>query len=192
MSQKILVILGHPNSQSFCQALVEQYVFGAQSRQKEVRVLTLNQISFDPVLHGGYNRDQVLEPELIKAQQDILWADHLTFVYPIWWGGIPTLLKGFIDRTFLPGFAFKYHQNDPRWDRLLTGRSADLLVTMDTPPWYFRWVSKMPGHNQMKKTTLEFCGIKPVKIKDFGSVRTATPKQKEKWLLQANVMGQNA
>jgi hypothetical protein len=44
----------------------------------------------------------------------------------------------------------------------------------------------------MKKTTLEFCGIKPVKIKDFGSVRTATPKQKEKWLLQANVMGQNA
>ena len=192
MSQKILVILGHPNSQSFCQALVEQYVFGAQSRQKEVRVLTLNQLSFDPVLHGGYNRDQVLEPELIKAQQDILWADHLTFVYPIWWGGIPTLLKGFIDRTFLPGFAFKYHQNDPWWDRLLTGRSADLLVTMDTPPWYFRWVSKMPGHNQMKKTTLEFCGIKPVKIKDFGSVRTATPKQKEKWLLQANVMGQNA
>jgi putative NADPH-quinone reductase len=192
VSQKILVILGHPNSQSFCQALVEQYVFGAQSRQKEVRVLTLNQISFDPVLHGGYNRDQVLEPELIKAQQDILWADHLTFVYPIWWGGIPALLKGFIDRTFLPGFAFKYHQNDPWWDRLLKGRSADLLVTMDTPPWYFRWVSKMPGHNQMKKTILEFCGVKPVKIKDFGAVRTATPEQKEKWLRQANVMGQNA
>jgi putative NADPH-quinone reductase len=90
---------------------------------------------------------------LINAQNDITWAEHLTLVYPIWWGGIPALLKGFFDRVFLPGFAFKYRKGSPFPDKLLKGRTAHLLVTMDTPPWYYRWVYRMPGLHQMRKTT---------------------------------------
>jgi putative NADPH-quinone reductase len=146
-------------------------------------------LSFDPVLHKGYAKIQELEPDLVAAQEAITWAQHIVFVYPTWWGGMPALLKGFIDRVFLPGFAFKYREDSRFWDRLLCGRSAHLLVTMDTPPWYYRLVFRMPGHNQMKRTILEFSGIKPVTISSFGPVKGSSQQQREKWLDKAMEYG---
>ncbi len=104
---------------------------------------------------------------------------------------MPALLKGFIDRTFLPNFAFKYRKNSALWDKLLAGRSARLLVTMDSPPWYFKWINHMPNHYQMKKTILGFCGIKPVNISNFGSIKAASDKQKQRWLQQAQQLGRS-
>ena len=97
-------------------------------------MLRLGELVFDPVLHNGYSDIQALEPDLLSAQSDILWATHLVFVFPIWWGGIPALMKGFLDRIFLPGFAFKYRAGKTFPDKLLQGRTAHLLVTLDTPP----------------------------------------------------------
>ncbi|MDQ3597973.1 MAG: NAD(P)H-dependent oxidoreductase, partial [Pseudomonadota bacterium] len=87
MSQRILVILGHPSRTSFCSALTDTYITSAKTAGHEVRVLRLGDLTFDPILHNGYNQTQPLEPDLLNAQSDILWADHLTFVFPIWWGG---------------------------------------------------------------------------------------------------------
>lgn len=184
MAKNITVILGHPDSSSICGALAEAYVKSAAEAGHAVKLFKLSDISFDPILHHGYNKRQELEPGLVELQGAITWAEHLVFVYPIWWGSIPALLKGMIDRVFLPGYAFKYRDNSPYWDRLLAGRSAHLIATMDTPPWYYRFIFKMPGHHQMKKTILEFCGIKPVKITSFGPIRVATEAQRNKWLQQ--------
>jgi NAD(P)H dehydrogenase (quinone) len=180
--KQILVILGHPDAKSFCGQMADAYVANARDVGAEVRVMRVGDLDFDPVLHLGYKQIQALEPDLLEVQTNITWAQHLVFVYPIWWGGMPALLKGLIDRVFLPGFAFKYRKDSLMWDRLLTGRTAHLLVTMDSPPWYFRWVVRMPGHNQMRRTILEFCGIKPVKISSFGSVKGSTPEQRSAWL----------
>ncbi len=180
--KKILVILGHPRQDSLCGALAAGYGEAARAAGAEVRELALADLAFDPVLHAGYRAEQAPEADLAAAQEAILWADHLAFVYPTWWGGLPALLKGFIERVFLPGFAFSYRKDSPWWDRLLAGRSARLLVTMDTPPWYYRWFYRMPGHNQMRRTILEFCGIKPVRIAQFGPVKTSSPAQRDKWL----------
>lgn len=187
--KRILVIMAHPGQQSLTQAMAEAYQKGALESGADVRYLSLKDLSFDPVLREGYKGNQDLEPHLIDARQDILWAQHLVFVYPIWWGAMPSLLKGFIDRTFLPGFAFKYRKDSIWWDKLLAGRSARLITLMDTPPWYFRWVYRMPGHQQMRRTILEFCGVKPVKISSFGPVRTADQKQRERWLADSYRLG---
>jgi len=72
------------------------------------------------------------------------------------------------------------------------GRSAQLIVTMDTPPWYYRWVFRMPGHNQMKKTILEFSGIKPVKVISIGSINTSTEQQRVKWIDKVTKLGSSA
>ncbi|ROM40089.1 NAD(P)H dehydrogenase [Pseudomonas poae] len=184
MSQRILVILGHPSSTSFCSALADTYIHGAKAAGHQIRVLRLGDLAFDPVLHHGYSQSQPLEPDLLSAQSDILWANHLTFVFPIWWGGIPALMKGFIDRVFLSGFAFKYRAGKAFPDKLLRGRTAHLLVTLDTPPWYYRWFYHMPGIHQMRKTTLGLCGIKPVKTLLFGPVLGSTLTQRAKWLKQ--------
>ncbi|MBK7135218.1 MAG: NAD(P)H-dependent oxidoreductase [Rhodocyclales bacterium] len=189
MMKKILVILGHPRKDSLCGALAAAYAEAARAAGAELRELTLADLAFDPVLHTGYGGEQPLEPDLAAAQQAILWADHLAFVYPTWWGGLPALLKGFVDRVFLPGFAFKYRKDSPWWDRLLTGRSARLLVTMDTPPWYYRWVYRMPGHNQMRRTILEYCGIRPVRISQFGRVKGSPATQRAMWLEAARRAG---
>jgi putative NADPH-quinone reductase len=191
MSKRILVILGHPANNSFCGALADSYINGAKAAGNEVQFISLGSLAFDPVLHNGYASIQELESDLVNAQAAITWAQHIVFVYPIWWGAMPALLKGFFDRLFLPDFAFKYRDNSMFWDRLLSGRSAHLLVTMDTPPWYFRWVYRMPGHNQMKRTILEFSGIKPVTVTSFGPIKDSSVQKREKWLAQANTYGKN-
>ncbi|HYW56234.1 MAG TPA: NAD(P)H-dependent oxidoreductase [Polaromonas sp.] len=187
MGKQILVILGHPSSDSFCGALAGEYVHAAEQAGHEVRLLRLGDLKFDVVLHEGFKKIQQVETDLVLAQEAIQWAEHLCFVFPIWWGGVPALLKGFLDRAFLPGFAFKYRAGAAFPDQLLKGRSAHILATMDTPPWYFRWIYRMPAIHQMRKTTLEFCGIKPVKVLSFGPVLGSKPAQREAWLEKARI-----
>ena len=185
MSKRVLIILGHPSTDSFCGAIATCYFESATHAGREVRIVQLGALNFDPVLHEGYNQIQTLEQDLLDAQADIMWAEHLVFVFPLWWGGVPALLKGFIDRTFLPGFAFKYRQGKVFPDKLLKGRTAHLLVAMDTAPWYYKWVYWMPGLHQMRKHTLAFCGIKPLTTLMFGPVLTSTKTQRQRWLQQA-------
>lgn len=189
---RILLILGHPAADSLCAGLADAYASGARDGGADVRVLRLGELAFDPLLHAGYRGEQPLEPDLQQAQADILWASHLAWVYPTWWGGLPALLKGFIDRVFLPGFAFRYRKGSALWDRLLAGRSADLLVTMDSPPWYYRWVTRMPGHHQMRRAILEFSGIRPVRTHSFGPVISADAARRQRWLDQAVALGRRA
>ena len=185
MGKRILLIQGHPAPDSFCQALASRYASAARSAGHELRELTLARLAFDPLLHQGYRGEQPLEADLLAAQAEILWAEHLVFVYPIWWGSVPALLKGFLDRVLLPGFAFRYHKGKAFPEGLLKGRSADLLVSMDTPPWFFRWFYRQPGIWQMKNTTLEFCGVRPVRVLRCGPLIGSTPVRRERWLAQA-------
>lgn len=190
--KKILVILGHPDNASFCNSLADAYVSGAKESGLEVREIKLGELKFDPVLWNGYHKIQELEPDLVEAQKLIQWSNHLVFIYPNWWGAMPALMKGFFDRAFLPDFAFKYRENSSLWDKLLLGRTAHLMVTMDTPAWYYRWVFRRPGHNQMKRTILGFCGIKVVKISEFAPIHSSTQPQREKWIALARELGTKA
>lgn len=189
MTKKTLIILGHPNKDSFCGALAASYRDGAVASGSEVREVFLADLRFDPVLHSAYESSQELEPDLVAAQESIKWADHIVWVYPIWWGTMPALLKGFLDRTFLPGFAFKYRENSRWWDKYLTGRSARMIVTMDAPPLYDSLMYFGGGRRTMKKAVLEFCGIKPVGVTAFGSVRASDEAKRAKWLASVRQLG---
>lgn len=190
--KRILLILGTPKSDGLCHALAEAYSNGARAQGHVVRQLRLGELQFDPILREGYGQHQALEPDLLEAQRQIHWAEHLVFVYPVWWGGVPALLKGFFDRTFLPGFAFKYRNRSQLWDKLLSGRTADLLVTLDTPPWYFRWIYGAPAHRQMVRTILGFCGIKTRRLSEFAPVRPSSEEQRQSWLRRAERLGVRA
>ena len=192
MQKNILVILGHPDINSFCGSLAKAYIDSARANGSEIRELQLGELKFDPILWEGYKKIQELEPDLAKAQELIQWSNHIVFVYPNWWGTMPALMKGFFDRVLLPGFAFKYRKDSPLWDKLLSGRTAHLMVTMDTPPWYYRWIYHRPGHNEMKRTILGFCGIKVVKITEFALIKGSNQQQREKWITVAKDLGSKA
>jgi NAD(P)H dehydrogenase (quinone) len=187
--KNILIINGHPDKQSFCFALAKSYKKGADAVGANCKLVNLIDLKFNPILAFGYRKISELEPDLVKVQEDILWANHLVFVYPNWWATMPALLKGFIDRTFLPGFAFKYRENSPFWDKLLKGKTARLLVTMDTPKWYYLFINRSAGHNAMKIGVLEFCGIKPVIVSVFTPIKSSNEVKRKQWLKDAEKLG---
>lgn len=186
--KRILVILGHPDTNSLNGALADEYARGATLAGASVRRLALGSLAFDPILRYGYKQLPDTEPDLKWAQESISWAEHLTFVYPVWWAGVPSLLKGFIDRVFLPGFAFRYRKG-LAYERLLAGRSARLIVTTDAPVWYHKWFLGAPDIRSLRKGTLEFSGIKPVSTTVFGPVRSSTSAIRQGWLDRVNRLG---
>jgi NAD(P)H dehydrogenase (quinone) len=186
---KILIINGHPDKESFCFALAESYKKGADAAGADCKLVHLIDLKFNPILTYGYRKISELEPDLVKMQAEILAADHLVWVYPNWWSTFPALLKGFIDRVFVPNFAFKYRKNSPFWDKLLKGKTARLMVTMDTPWWYYWLINRSAGHNAMRIGVLEFCGIKPVKITAFAPVKSSDEAKRKKWLAEAEKLG---
>lgn len=187
--KKILVVLGHPGNNSFNHAIAEQYASAATSAGHTVRLLKLGDLAFDTVLRAGYQKDQGLEPDLQAAWESILWAEHTVWVFPVWWGGAPALLKGFFDRLFLPGKAFKYRKNSSLWDKLLSGRSGRIIYTMDSPWIYDLMVYRNSALRSVKKATLEFCGIKPVKVTTFDRMRWADEKRRGVMLGKVDGLG---
>lgn len=192
MRRRILVIQGHPAAASLCAALAGAYARGAREAGHAVTTLAVRELAFDPVLHEGYRVVQSLEPDLLHAQQAIRQADHLVIVYPTWWGGMPAQLKGFFDRTFLPGFAFRYRPGSPWWDKYLSGKSAHLIATMDTPPWYYRLVYRDPGINQLRRAILQYCGVGPVRVTRIGRVKDTPDAWKQAWLRKVQGYGRKA
>ncbi|URJ44349.1 NAD(P)H-dependent oxidoreductase [Paenibacillus polymyxa] len=191
MSKKILVIQGNPVAGSYGEALAQSYVKGAKAGGAEVRLLQLSELDFNPNLLGGYRNKLPLEPDLIQAQESIKWAEHLVFVFPIWWGSLPALMKGFIDRTFMPGFAFKYQKGKPLPDKLLKGRTARLITTMDGPHWYYRFFQGQPVHRMMKDSTLHLCGVKPVHSTAIDLMNKLSDQQRNDWLSKVEQLGRN-
>ncbi|PWB22011.1 NAD(P)H-dependent oxidoreductase [Flavobacterium sp. HTF] len=180
--KKILIINGHPNAESFNFGLAESYYKGAIASGTQVETITIAELKFNPNLQFGYQKRTELEPDLLESWEKIKRADHLVWVHPVWWGGLPAITKGFIDRLFLPGMTFQYRENSVWWDKLLKGKTAHIITTLDQPGWYYRLFFGRPSVNQLKKSTLEFCGVKPVKVTYIGIIKTADTIQREKWL----------
>jgi len=187
--KNILIIQGHPNSESYCKALADAYKKGAEEAGNSVELIQIGELDFDPNLKYGYQKRMELEPDLLESWEKIKKADHLVWVHPVWWGGLPAQLKGFIDRLFLPGMAFQYRENSVWWDKLLIGKTAHIITTMDQPSWYYRWMYGRPSVNQLKKTVLEFCGIKPVKVTYVCPVKKSSTEFRANWLGKVEQMG---
>jgi putative NADPH-quinone reductase len=180
--KKILIINGHPNPESFNFGIAESYFKGAIASGAEVDNITISELNFNPNLQFGYQKRTELEPDLLASWEKIQKADHLVWIHPVWFGGLPAITKGFIDRLFLPGMAFQYRKNSVWWDKLLKGKTAHIITTLDQPSWYYKIFYGNPSVNQLKKTTLEFCGVKPVKVTYLGIIKTADEVQRKKWL----------
>lgn len=186
----VLVVLAHPRADSLCAALAEAFCKGARAAGVQLRELNLSELNFDPQLHMRSPNDQPLEADLRQARDLLLWADHLVFVYPTWWGGAPALLKGFLDRLMAPGFAFETRDGGTGYQGLLQGRSAQLITTMDTPPLLHRLLYREPGKNALARATLGFCGIRPVRT--WCSARSGMPRRsgaRRGWRVRKNKGG---
>ncbi|WP_057937467.1 NAD(P)H-dependent oxidoreductase [Algoriphagus resistens] len=188
--QKTLLINGHPDKESFNYALSEAYKKGALKSGAEIKEINIRDLNFNPNLQFGYRKRTELEPDLLEAQDKLKWADHLVWIYPVWWGSVPAMMKGFLDRVMLPGFAFNKRENSLWWDKCFTGKTARIICTLDQPEWYYRLVYRSPSHHAMKKVTLNYIGVKKVRITAIGPIRLSKEEFRAKWLKKVEKLGQ--
>ncbi|WP_020530439.1 NAD(P)H-dependent oxidoreductase [Flexithrix dorotheae] len=190
MKKQIVIVVGHPDYESFNFALANAYQKGAENSGADVRVINIRDLDFNPNLQYGYRKHIELEPDLIKSQELLKWATHIVWIYPVWWGSVPAIMKGFLDRVLLPGFAFKKREGSLWWDKYFKGKTARIICTLDQPPWYYKYFNSSPSHNAMKKLTMNFIGVKSVKITSIGPMRLSKDEFRAKWINKIEKLGE--
>ncbi len=126
---------------------------------------------------------------MLQQQANIHWCQHFVIVSPNWWWNLPALLKGFIDRVFVPDFAMNYKESYPYVIPLLTGRSAHVIYTQNAP-WGLGKVAR--GDNfwrSINHPILRHCGFKPTRRTVFGPINTSSDQQRLKWLERCQQLG---
>ncbi|MCH2093620.1 MAG: NAD(P)H-dependent oxidoreductase [Rhodobacteraceae bacterium] len=194
-SRKILVLNGHPGQSSLSSLLSQTYADAAVEGGHDVRQHSLNDMAFDMDNGtGGYQATKALEPDLEAFLSDLEWADHIVIATPLWWGAVPAKLKGLIDRSFLPGRAFDTRNTNrlglPR--PMLTGKTARVLMTSDTPALFLRLFYHNAVRKVLSRQILGFVGIRPTRFSQFAPASHPKDGQVSKWTRQVARLGTQA
>ncbi len=179
-----LIIYSHLNPTSFTKAIVDEVEKNAIASGDEVKIIDLYGDQFNPVLGMPDIAHQFMGqtmPDDVKKYQDMItWADHLTVVYPMWWGQMPAMLKGFIDRVFSYGFAFSISENGVQ--ALLKGKTASVFVNTNTPTAVYEATQMNTAQRRIIDGGIfGFCGI-DTEITFFGQVSSGSDELRKGYL----------
>lgn len=179
-----LIIYSHLNPTSFTKAIVDEVEKNAIASGDEVKIIDLYGDQFNPVLGMPDIAHQFMGqtmPDDVKKYQDMItWADHLTVVYPMWWGQMPAMLKGFIDRVFSYGFAFSISENGAQ--ALLKGKTASVFVNTNTPTAVYEATQMNTAQRRIIDGGIfGFCGI-DTEITFFGQVSSGSDELRKGYL----------
>lgn len=129
---KALIVFSQPREVSFSHALVERLTNALEAKGYEVNVRDLYKMNFNPILDGPdmiyvedgtFTRENSEFPEDVKIEQQLMLdSDLLIYVFPIWWNGMPAIMKGYVDRVFQHGFAYSFESDEPK--KRLGGKKA--------------------------------------------------------------------
>jgi putative NADPH-quinone reductase len=194
MGKRILVINGHPDRSPghLCAAFAKAYIEGALAGGHSIRHIDLADLEF-PMLRSQEEFESRKVPEQLQgAAQDILWAEHLVFIFPLWLGTMPALLKAFLEQVMRPGVAFEYSVRGGLPKTLLKGRTARLIVTMGMPPIVYRLWFLGHGIATLRRNILNFAGVSPVRETLFGMLDQASESRRKAWIARIRELGVRA
>lgn len=193
MAKRITVIQGHPDPAGghLCHALADVYASGAAEAGHSVARIDVAHLDF-PLLRSQADFEKgTLPSSLLLAREALVNADHYAIFFPLWLGTMPALVKAFFEQLARPGIAFEYRDKGrPR--KLLSGRSARLVVTMGMPALFYRLVYRARGIRSLEQGVLNFVGIKPVRESLFGMVEAAGDAKRKRWLASMKELGRRA
>ena len=182
MSRRIAIIQGHPDpaGHHLLHAMAEAYAEGAAAAGHAVRRIEVASLDFPLLRTQAEFESGALPPTLSQPREDMRWAEHWVFLFPLWHGTLPALFKGFLEQIFRPGFAIEYTK--ARFPKpLLAGRSARIVVTMGMPALIYRWYFGAAGLRSFERSMLGFSGIKPIRERLYG-LTFADDKKRARWI----------
>lgn len=192
MSRRILLIQGHPDASQphLCHALASSYVAGAQSAGHTVRHVNVSELDF-PLLRSQKDFETGSVPASLKpVQDDLLWAEHVLIFFPLWAGDMPALLKGFFEQLIRPSFSGEHTSFFDK--KVLSGRSARIVVTMGMPAVIYRWYFRAHSVKSLERNLLGIVGIAPVHETLIGLTGNVKPADAAKWLSRLKRLGERA
>jgi putative NADPH-quinone reductase len=193
MVRHIVIIQGHPDRspERFCRALASAYETGARAAGHEVRQIDVASLKFELLRSQAEWQSSAPCSDILLAQDDILWAEHLVIIYPLWLGGMPALLKGFLEQVARPRFAVPDLENAKGFPPvgLLKGRSARIVVTMGMPSFVYRWYFGAHSLKSLERNILKFIGIKPIRESLVGLVGVKDGSARRRWLQKMEALG---
>ncbi|MFW9924274.1 MAG: NAD(P)H-dependent oxidoreductase [Candidatus Thorarchaeota archaeon] len=187
----ILIIFAHPDEQSFCASLRDNFIAGLQETNQIIRTHNLYKEKFNPILSREELRDKktlAQDKQALQYQRDIIWAEIIVIIHPAYWYGVPAILKGYFDRLFTEGFAYDYIIDHP--EPKLLGKKGILIQTFD-------------AEEELEKTLFEdttyksvyfpwkYCGIDNWERFTMFRVSFVDDVKRNEWLKQAYLLGKN-
>jgi NAD(P)H dehydrogenase (quinone) len=186
---QILVILGHPDPESLNHAIASAVCDSLREKGHSVLFHDLCAENFDPFLPKEEIPDHGFVPDTIQGYcHELQSADGIVIIHPNWWGQPPAILKGWIDRVFRPGIAYRFEEGDSGDGipiGLLKAKAAVVFNTSNTPDERERSVFGDPLEALWKRCVFELCGVQTFYRRTFNVVITSSYDQRRKWLNEA-------
>lgn len=184
---RVLIVYNHPYSGSFCNAILNAVTNGLQKAHHQVDLIHLNRDNFNPVMTEAdlkaFIAHKPIDPQVIQYNERLKAADHLIFIFPIWWDIMPAQTKGFIDRVLFPGVVYDHHPRGFGLIPLLKNlKSITLITTMNKPRWLYSLFIGNLIQKVMLKSVFKTMGYKNLSWISFTAVKAVGHRKRVMWL----------
>lgn len=184
---RTVIVFNHPFDGSYCNAILNAVTKGLLKAQHEVDVMHLDKDGFNPAMSQAdlkaFVGHSAVDPQVVDYHERLRKAEHLIFIFPIWWDIMPATTKGFIDRVLSPGVAYDHHPRGFGLVPLLKNlKSITIITTMNKPAIMYSLLIGNLIQKVMIKSVFKTMGYKNLRWISFTSVKRVSHERRVKWL----------
>ncbi|UBM59629.1 NAD(P)H-dependent oxidoreductase [Marinilongibacter aquaticus] len=184
---RVAIIFNHPYDQSFCSAILKSVQKGLEKANHEIDLFHLDRDGFNPVMTAAdlkaFRDHKPIDRKVIEYKERLEKADHLIFIFPIWWELMPAMTKGFIDKVIFPGIAYTYTNGGYSMaPRLKKVKSVTIITTMNTPKVLYRLLFGNAIKKALITGTFWKMGYKKTKWISLNRVKAVSENKRKNWL----------
>lgn len=185
---KVVIVFNHPYEGSYCNAILDSVTRGLILADHDVDIINLDKDGFNPVMTSkdlkAFRDKQPVDPKVLEYKDRLEQAEHIIFIFPIWWELMPALMKGFIDKVIFPGVAYDYvNGSNTRMKPLLTKvKGVTVITTMNTPRILYRIIFGNTIQKALMRGTFWKLGYKNRKWISFNMVKQVSDEKRKLWL----------
>jgi putative NADPH-quinone reductase len=185
---RVAIVFNHPYERSYNNAILGAVTKGLQNANHEVDLMHLDNDGFNPAMSNddlkAFVAHQPIDPQVINYNERLKKADHLIFIFPIWWDLMPAMTKGFIDRVLNPGVVYDHHPRGFGLVPLLKNlKGVTIITTMNKPKIMYSLLVGNLIRKAMLRSVFKTMGYKNLHWIRFGLVKSVSREKRKNRLI---------